>query len=150
MYDYSLPQETPVKRIIPNDFKGAAKTLKELGWLGVVGSVLVLVLMLSIFGGESDPFFLAVLLISILSTVAGLAFAIAFLVLSPKVARGGATARLVALWLVGISLGFRVLNLVTSNFALVPFLVGLAMIGLGIKVIVQLCSADVRSFLAGR
>jgi hypothetical protein len=150
VYNQFPTQDAPVKRIIPNDFKSAAKTLKELGWLGVIGSALVLVLAFVLYGGESDAFFVVLLVTTIVSTLVGLAFAVAFLVLSPKVAVGGATARIVALWLVGISIGFRVLSALTSEFALFPFLVNLAMIGLAIKVIVKLCSADVRSFLAGR
>lgn len=148
MYDYPPIQDVPVKRIIPDDFRKAAKTLKTLGWIGIVGGVLSVLLLLMLLGDSPDM--LVLLAVSLVLVVVGLAFSAVYLVLAPKVAVGGATARTVALWVAGIGIGLRVLGMFDGSFALLPFLVDLLVIGLGVKAIVQLSSADVRSFLAGR
>ncbi|GAA3224228.1 hypothetical protein ACFP63_18165 [Oerskovia jenensis] len=148
MYDYPPTQDAPVKRIIPDDFRKAATSLRTLGWLGIVGGVLSVLLLFSLLGDSPDAMLL--LAVSIGVVTVGLAFSAVYLVLAPKVAAGSATARTVALWVAGIGIGLRVLGMFDGSFALLPFLVDVLVLGLGIKVLVQLCSADVRSFLAGR
>ncbi|MEK8226157.1 hypothetical protein NKG05_08905 [Oerskovia sp. M15] len=109
--------------------------------------MLSLLLTFSLLDGQLETA-IFVVLVTVIGLL-GIALSAAFLVLSPKVARGNLTARTVALWLTGVGIGLRVLGMLDGG-SIATIVVGIVIVGLGVKVIVQLCTADVRSFVAGR